>query len=105
MGTSEFLAISDTRHFEPSGGEFLAEGRGIATNPLHVATVQGGGVGKLDTYCIWGERVSPTPVNQKRGHEFNTTLLNRWLPAGKKAKMERHGGWRAKDKLTSQGLY
>ncbi len=87
-GSSEFLTISNTRHFGPSGGRFLAELRGITTNSIAHCYSARGRSGKLGTYRIWGQRVSPTPVAQKRGHDFNIASLNRWLPAGK---VERHG--------------
>ncbi len=84
-------------------GEGLAERHGIATNSLHGAAVQGGRVRKLDTFCVWGKRLGPTPVMRKRGHKILTLLcLNDGCWQAKRKDM---GGLCAKDKLTSQGLY
>jgi hypothetical protein len=43
-GSSEFLAISNTEHFGPSGGRFERFDVVLLSIPSHSATVQGGGV-------------------------------------------------------------
>ncbi len=76
MGSSEFLAIINTGHLGPSGGRFSGVVMVLLSIQLHGVMVRGGGVGKLDTFCVWGKCVGPTPVARNHGQEFNMALLN-----------------------------
>jgi hypothetical protein len=76
-GSSEFLAISNTRYFEPSGGKGWQFDMVLWEHQLNCLMLQCEKVEQENQYlsCM-GKRVGPAPVIQKHGHKFNLALLN-----------------------------